>query len=355
MVFPCPRQVIYTYDANGNMTSIQPPGRSAHVFNYNEVNLESDYDPPLLGGSETPTVYDYNLDKQLVLVTRPDQKTIEYVYDDASGWLESIVTDRGTTTFEYSMGFGSGTPGTLASVTTPEGEVMGYTYDGFLSKDVMWSGTVDGVVSRAYDNDFRTTHVLVNGGNAIGYTYDTDGLLTGAGELTIARNAQNGLITGTTLGGVTTTRGYNGFAEIQSYGAAFDSTGLYSAGYIRDKLGRITEKTETVDGTTRTYKYGYDPAGRLEDVLVDDMAVSHYDYDDNGNRLKKTDYTSGEAVEYAGIYDEQDRMTTYGQYAYTYSANGELESRRLVLNPPRLPVPITRKPPGRSGAKRTRN
>ena len=82
-----------------------------------------------------------------------------------------------------------------------------------------------------------------------------------------------------------------------------------------------------------TYGYGYDAAGRLEDVWVDTVLMSHYDYDDNGNRLKKTDYTSGEAEEYAGAYDEQDRMTTYGPYVYSYSENGELESRRLALSP----------------------
>lgn len=33
---------------NGNLTSITPPGRSAHVFNYTAVSLEAGYTPPSL-------------------------------------------------------------------------------------------------------------------------------------------------------------------------------------------------------------------------------------------------------------------------------------------------------------------
>ncbi len=37
--------------------------------------------------------------------------------------------------------------------------------------------------------------------------------------------------------------------------------------YVRDKLGRITQKTETIQDTptptTTSYGYHYDPAGRL--------------------------------------------------------------------------------------------
>ena len=36
--------------------------------------------------------------------------------------------------------------------------------------------------------------------------------------------------------------------------------------FTRDKLGRITTKTETIQGVTDTYVYGYDAAGRLETV-----------------------------------------------------------------------------------------
>ena len=59
--------------------------------------------------------------------------------------------------------------------------------------------------------------VSVNGANPVAYDYDADSLLTQAGSLTLTRNAQNGLLTGTTLGSVTDSCSYNGFGEPTGY------------------------------------------------------------------------------------------------------------------------------------------
>jgi YD repeat-containing protein len=93
--------------------------------------------------------------------------------------------------------------------------------------------------------------------------------------------------------------------------------------YTRDALGRITQKTETLGGTTATTVYGYDQAGRLTDVTVDSTLTAHYDYDANGNRLSVTRPVSGTV---SGTYDAQDRLVTYGALTYTYTANGDLQA-----------------------------
>src|SRR5207249_4166446 len=90
--------------------------------------------------------------------------------------------------------------------------------------------------------------------------------------------------------------------------------------YTRDKLGRISQKTETIGGVTDTFVYTYDTAGRLTDVTKNGAVVSHYTYDSNGNRLSLTDATGT----VNGTYDAQDRLTQYGNLQYTYTANGEL-------------------------------
>ena len=69
-------------------------------------------------------------------------------------------------------------------------------------------------MSRIYDNNFRIASQSVNGASMIGFSYDNDSLLTNADPLTINRNTQNGLITGTTLGSVTDTRGYSNLARL---------------------------------------------------------------------------------------------------------------------------------------------
>ena len=46
--------------------------------------------------------------------------------------------------------------------------------------------------------------------------------------------------------------------------AALGGSPFYTNTYLRDKLGRLTQKTETIQGTTTVFGYAYDPAGRLD-------------------------------------------------------------------------------------------
>lgn len=89
---------------------------------------------------------------------------------------------------------------------------------------------------------------------------------------------------------------------------------------VRDKLGRITERIETISGIAATYGYVYNTAGRLVQISKNGSVISAYAYDQNGNRLGKTDAIGTTA----GTYDAQDRLLTYGANSYTYTANGEL-------------------------------
>jgi RHS repeat-associated protein len=198
---------------------------------------------------------------------------------------------------------------------------LSYTYDGLLLKSTTWAGTIAGLVSRNYDNNFRITSQSVNGGNSITFGYDNDGLLTSAGSLIISRNNQNGLITGTTLGTVTDTRGYSTFRELNTYTASVSGNAVFSTTFTRDKMSRITQKIETIQGITDTYDYTYDPAGRLQEVKKNGVIQAIYGYDSNGNRLTYTSPTTGTIN---GTYDAQDRLTSYGQLQFTYNHNGEL-------------------------------
>ncbi len=103
---------------------------------------------------------------------------------------------------------------------------------------------------------------------------------------------------------------------------------LFAQDYVRDKLGRIVEKTDTVLGASDTYGYTYDLAGRLADVVKNGLPWAHYDFDTNGNRLFRTD----SALEItAGIYDHQDRLLQYGDTVYDYTANGEFARKENVV------------------------
>ncbi|MBI3344898.1 MAG: RHS repeat-associated core domain-containing protein [Gammaproteobacteria bacterium] len=228
--------------------------------------------------------------------------------------------------------------GQVTDISAATGANLHYVYDGPLVLSEAWSGPIAGSVSRSYDSDFRPQSLSVASSgtptpSSINFTYDADSLLTQAGALTLSRNTQNGLLTGTTLGTLTTSQNYTPFGELNQFNASYSNTPQYSTLYTRDTLGRITQKTETVGTQTDSYAYGYDTAGRLIEVRKNSVIVSSYAYDQNGNRLSKTDVT-GTAT---GTYDAQDRLTSYtlptsgGGPAvgvnYTYSLNGELQSK----------------------------
>jgi len=252
-------------------------------------------------------------------VTRPDGQLLNFAYDNA-GRLSTLAVPGGQYAYAYSA-----TTGNLSTVTAPDGGTLTYSYDGSLLTGRAWAGVVSGNVTRTLDNFFRTASQSVNGGNTVNFQYDNDGLLTGAGNMTLARNAQNGLPTGTALGSVTDTIGYNGFAEPTSYSASFNATPLYALQYTRDKLGRIAQQIETIGGATNTTAYTYDQAGRLTAVTYNGAQNPSitYTYDANGNRLTR-DF--GGLIT-NGTYDAQDRLTQYGATTYAYTANGELQSK----------------------------
>jgi RHS repeat-associated protein len=137
---------------------------------------------------------------------------------------------------------------------------------------------------------------------------------------------------------------------------------------LRDALGRIKQKTETVLGeASHVYQYDYDAVGRLREVvkdcvgsafpvwsstasylagdcisyvglkyraLVDQSTANQpdlsptaweqqraYTFDANGNRLSAPGITS------TPVYDAQDRMLAYGACTYAYKSDGSLQTK----------------------------
>jgi RHS repeat-associated protein len=142
--------------------------------------------------------------------------------------------------------------------------------------------------------------------------------------LTLTFSDQNGLLTETALGNVTDIWTYNGFGEPTGYTAKYNTAEIFKQQFNHDKSGRIIEKSETVGGVTDTYKYVYDPAGRLTQIEKNGSPSSSYSYDGNNNRL------TGPSATTSYIYDAQDRLgaqtSAQGTRSYAYSANGELQS-----------------------------
>jgi len=198
------RHIGFTYDANGNLVGLTPPGRPAHQFSYDPVDQEREYTPPGVAGVPDPsTWYDYNLDRQLTRIARPDNRSIDLAYHATKGQLTSLAIPRGVYGYTYHAASGK-----LAAITAPDGGSLSFGYDGSLLKSSIWNGAVSGRVDRTYNQDFNISTRSVNGGYSVAFQYDKDQLLTAAGSLGIYRDPQKGgLITATSLGSVTGERG----------------------------------------------------------------------------------------------------------------------------------------------------
>jgi RHS repeat-associated protein len=136
----------------------------------------------------------------------------------------------------------------------------------------------------------------------------------------------NGMVTGATLGTLSDTYAYTACGELKDVTAKQGATVLFEEeipdnGVGRDSLGRIQQKTEMIQGVSHTYGYAYDSVGRLWQVSVDGNVTATYTFDPNGNRI------GGPGLTTTPVYDDQDRLLSYGEWTFTYTANGELRTK----------------------------
>jgi YD repeat-containing protein len=229
--FPDGREVPAAYDAAGNLTGLTPPGRPAHTFAYTARNLPAAYvaPAPATGEAAGRTEYAYAADDQLTGVLRPGGQTVGYSHDGA-GRPTQVTLARGAIAATYDAATGH-----LKTLTTPGGLNLAFAFDGALLTSETAAGPVAGTVARAYDDDLRLASQSVNG-TAVSFGYDPDSLLTQAGGLTLTRDAQHGLVTGASLGGVTSAWTYDGFGGLATASTSLSSGPLYIADTAGDRL-----------------------------------------------------------------------------------------------------------------------
>jgi RHS repeat-associated protein len=213
--------------------------------------------------------------------------------------------------------------GTLTSLVGPDGGVLAFTYLGNRITQQAWSGGISGSVTYTYDKNDRIASRSVNSAAPVTLTFDNDGFVTRAGNLTLTRSATTGLPAGSSLAVVSDTISYDAFGDVSGYSAAAGGSPIFAVAYTRDKLGRITARTETIGGQTESLAYTFDLAGNLSEVKKNGLSVASYAYDLNNNRIGAT--VSGVAS--SAAYDAQDRLKTHGSATYVFSKDGQLVSR----------------------------
>jgi RHS repeat-associated protein len=300
--------VRFDYDLNGNMTVLTTPSTVDHGFGYNAVNRNDLYETPQSGGY----LYTYDRDRRLTETRFPSGRRIEHIYAD--GRLDYTLTPEGTIDYTYDCGT------KLRSVARGAESIV-YSYDASLVTGEVFSGTLNLSLGYTYNTDFDVESFTYAGATET-YTYDNDGLLTGAGRFTIGRNAENGLPESATGGAMALSRTFNGYGEPDAESLTVGGVPLSDRTLTRDNAGRIVAKTETVAGVTTDYAYTYDAAGRLLTVVKDGQLVEEYAYNANGSRIYERNTLRG--IERDLSYSVEDHLLAAGTATYDYDPDGFL-------------------------------
>ena len=86
-------------------------------------------------------------------------------------------------------------------MTGPGAQTVTYGYTGARRSSITWGDVVGGGVSWTYRDGDLYLGTETAAGVSITYSYDDDGLVTGAGALTLGRNPTSGRIETGTLAG----------------------------------------------------------------------------------------------------------------------------------------------------------
>lgn len=317
----------YTYDAQGNRTSITNALGQTAKFEYDSKgNLTKNTDPS--GLSMTLT---YDAKGNLLKATGPDGNSITSTYDANSRLLSTTDTEGYKVSYEYND------KGMLTAATDPRGGKTIYSYNGYKLDTVTAStgeimkvgydaagrmttqSDAEGNLSQAvyndndqlismidplknkisytYDRQDNLASVTDARGNATSYTYDANG------QLTAVRNALGGTLSIT----------YDSEGNMT---AVTDPLGRKSS-FTYDAAGRLMTETNAAGATV---KYAYDKLGRpIEAYDALNHKMYTVEYDTAGNPVKMTDalgytYTStyNDLNQLTQSVDPLKRTTTYG-------------------------------------------
>ena len=324
---PDEREITRKFDEHDQLVSLTPPARGAHRFKYKtKTDQLTEITPPGVDGVESPalnlgeTHLEYTDDLQVKSIRRSDGRNTAFTYDTFGRLKEMALADA-------KLGYSYDGRSQVSAINRSDSVKVSFTRDGALPTRTSWSGAISGSVAMAYDENLWLETLTVNDASSVSFGYDADGLLIRAdgngNAYDIARDAESGFVSSTTLGLVSTSYEYNGFAEVSSLSTDFDGAIQFAQAITRDRGGRVTHITESSGGATHELDFGYDERGRLR-AATRDGVVTEYAYDANGNRTS----VIVDGVETVGAeYDAQDRVIRYGAFEFVQTAQGDVQQK----------------------------
>ncbi|WP_317447932.1 DNRLRE domain-containing protein [Streptomyces collinus] len=351
----------YTYDANGNMTSIDDTSSTAKIDNYGitytGLNQVQKVTESLTGTAKKTTSYSYDGDGQPETIDHSDQyskytydtrelvktvsvgksstdtspKVTSYTYTDRGLQLQETKANSNTVDYTYFLdGLVKSTTEKKSGGTLVSSHTYGYDPNGNKSQDVTrkmsadnHSAYLDSTTDYTYDPADRLKQAAKTGNGAGTETYVHDNnanvINQTVQDITTAfKYDRNRLLTATTPGASAnynydpfgreesvTTSGqvvqrntYDGFDHVVKSEKADGTGALKATTYAFDPLDRTT--SETTAGKTTDYEY----LGLSQQVLDEKVAgalTKSYQYSPWGERLSQIKY-NGDGTTEDGYY-----------------------------------------------------
>jgi YD repeat-containing protein len=251
---------LYTYDPDGNLTSITDPLTHTTVNAYDALNRLTQVTDAASG----VTRYGYDPLDQLKSVTDPRNLVTSYNVNALGDQTQLTSPDTGVTNKTYDSA------GNLKTSTDARGQVSTYSYDALN----------------------RVSGISYTSGTAISFTYDS-------GPNALGRLTQMSDEAGTT------TWTYNSQGRIASR-TQTEGTLSQSLTYAYDGSGRLSQVTYP---SGRIISYGYDAQGRINTLKLNGLPLlSNVQYQAFGPAKS---WTWGNNTNYNRSFDNDGRMASY--------------------------------------------
>ena len=306
---PLGNQYNYTYDTNGNLSTLTLPPSPPTVL--------------------LPVTYTYDTTRLLLSGLDPRGKTVttEYYTD---GKLKSVTdAENQKTSFVYDV------PANKTTVTNPDGGTVVTVTDNY-GMSLMVTESLTSTTTRTKTFTYDTNHNKLtdtNGANETAtFNYDAKGFLTSKQD-----NLHNAsTYTNNAVGGPVTVTDPN----LKITNVVYD--GNFNLSTVTDSIGQLAAFTYTAqglpqtmaDGNNHSSAYSYDAFGNRTTVTDALSRSTVFVYDNEGRlksktdpRLNKTQYFYDPLGRQTSMTDANLKVTTYG-----YDGNGNKTSEKDPLN-----------------------
>lgn len=340
-------EITYTYDSCtngvGKLCSALVSGSSTTTYTY-DSNSNKASESETVNSNTFGTNYSYDRQGNFTTLTYPDSSQVQYTYNTA-GLLEKVqAKESGGSYTDVVSNFDYSPMNQISSEVFVNGVTTANTYDSTnlyrltnRTTTKTSSGTKHQDLSFTYDNVGNITQIIdtsnTNSAKAANYGYDDLYRLTSA---TITNAAAGGNYTHTTsydaLGNISSksdigTYLYQGNSGT-NYANPDAATSINGVTYTYDNNGNITGNG--------TFSNTWDYKNQLSQTTVGGTTVNYY-YDDSGNRVR---YNVGSTNYYTPNNFYQKKGTTLTKYIYAgdnligiiENKNGTLTSRYTHLD-----------------------